>query len=140
MLGPADLVCNLAHSWEQGDFEPYFRKQANEALLILQQKFTEQKYFLTKNKSLFQQNESRENVWADLMIDCIEIYLGVSDYVMRWSRGSSVTIHKISRDVDTRSGILQWRLRPTFLWFHWIIHCSWEMVCMLFCHRFFGVH
>lgn len=138
--GAVDLVCNLPHSWGQGDFESCFTKQVNEVLLILQQKFTKEKYFHLRKKSLFQQNQSRENIWANLMTNNIEIYFGGLDSVMRWSRGSSVTIQKILRDVEIGSGILQWKFRHIFLWFHWIIHCSWEMVCMLYRHIFLGVH
>lgn len=138
--GPVDLVCNLPHSWGQGDFESCFTKQVNEVLLILQQKFTKEKYFHLRKKSLFQQNQSRENIWANLMTNNIEIYFGGLDSVMRWSRGSSVTIHKILRDIEIGSGILQWKFRHIFLWFHWIIHCSWEMVCMLYRHIFLGFH
>lgn len=47
------LGCNLAHSWEQGDFEPCFRKQIKKALLFLQQEFTEQKLFHFKKKKYF---------------------------------------------------------------------------------------
>lgn len=39
--------------WQQGDFVPYFRKQVNEALLLLQQEFTEWKHFHLKKKNCF---------------------------------------------------------------------------------------
>lgn len=57
--------------------------------------------------SVFQQNSSRENVWPDLIINNIKTYAGVFDSKMRQSRGSSITIYKMSRDVDIGSGILQ---------------------------------
>lgn len=44
--GPAALGCNVA----QGDFEIYFRKHVNEALLFLQQEFTEQNISIKKKK------------------------------------------------------------------------------------------
>lgn len=95
-----------------------------------------------KKKALFQLNQSRENIWADLIIYSIETYFGRYDSVMRHSRGHSVTMYKILRDVETGSGIPQWKIQAYFavislnyslLWrnslhavWSWIFRCSLE--------------